>query len=270
MVSEPNGIEIIKTIKEKALSSVYLVKIADSLFIKKTIHKDFKTEIDKQKWIYDQCKIVRIPKIYSHWKEKNSVSFIMEYIPYKKRISLKTALRTIELFHLETEKKPNKFFRIYDFNEFYKDFMLANPHIPNEVKKMSKVQLQDLFCEVFESEKSILHGDFHKDQVFRFGNDCGIMDFCGSFYGPKILDYAYYFRHQKVNHIVFSHILKNSVYSLKRKKKIFQKAIILICIFDIAWLINRKKHEKKDFTKIIEKNSKIISKKMGKLKKEIR
>jgi len=257
------GEVIIKEIKKNLLSSVYIVKIGNKRYIKKIIPKDFIYEFYKQKYLAKRCEKIKIPKIYSITAKENTnyVSCLMEYLKIsKKTLNLREILKALSLFHKETRKLNKYFFEIYNFERFYIDFLLSKKYLPKELKKMNKGQLKNLLNEVFNSDYSIVHGDFHKNQVFRYKKGYGIIDFISSFYGPSILDYAYLFRNNnKVNKILFDYINLDNKKSYEEKLILFFKSLIVIYIFDIAWFINRRKYEKKTFSKNIKKASKHIS-----------
>lgn len=228
---------IIKILRNNKLSKVYLIRVGDKSFIKKVVHKDFIDQFYKQKYLSERCKKVKIPMVITINKKK--CSCIMEYIPHKENnLLLKEVLDILYDFHNDIKKCPSGFL-VYDFNHFYKDCDRIKKYLPREVANLSKSKMRVLFCEVFNSKFSVIHGDFHKNQVFKSGGKRYMIDFAGSFYGPKILDYAYYFReHNKVNPSVYNYIEKSI-----DKERFFRKALVAVLIFDLNWLLNRLQYE---------------------------
>ncbi|MEI6732131.1 MAG: hypothetical protein WCK90_05650 [archaeon] len=243
---------LIKTIKDHSLSSVYLVKMGSKIYIKKTVPREFAHEFYKQKYLAKKCKKIKIPKIYSIKGRGKFVSCIMEYLPKDSgKINLGDILEAASMFHDETRRINSSLFRIYDFEGFYIDFLIARKYLPTELKQLNKKQLKELLGVVFDSKYSIVHGDFHKDQVFKCKNKPYMIDFISSFYGPSILDYTYFVRGKK-------RISKSILIQADNNLKKFIRSLIVIYIFDIAWFINRRKHEKKSFNEEISQTSKLI------------
>ncbi len=229
--------KILKVLRKSKLSNVYLVKIGKNILVKKVVHKDFTDEFYKQKYFSKYGKKIKIPKIISINKREHSC--LMEYIPHKKNnLKLKEVFDILYDFHNEFENCKSKL-AIYNFNRFYNDFLNVKKYLPDGLKDLNKSKLKNIFEEVFNIKFSVIHGDFHKDQIFKSEGNSYLIDFAGSFYGPRILDYAYYFReNKKINPFVFKYIDCKS-----DKQLVFIKSLIVILIFDLNWLLNRLNYE---------------------------
>ena len=243
--------ELIKKLKDDPLSKVYLVSINAKLFVQKIVPVVFIHEFYKQKYLAGVCKSVKIPRVYSIKKQGKIAYCLMEYIPHKKVKSESVVLKVISKFHKDTQNVRSNCFVRYDFNRFYQDFLVAKSYLPKVLLGMSKSELCAFFKPVFASKYSIVHGDFHEDQVFKSDKYC-LIDFISAFYGPSVLDFAYFFKYAKPK-------------GRRWNTMFFRKALIAIIIFDIAWLINRRKYEHipskqiSNASRVILKNLKKIS-----------
>ncbi|HJX49993.1 MAG TPA: hypothetical protein VJ438_00860 [Candidatus Nanoarchaeia archaeon] len=225
--------KIIKTLHEWPLSNVELVEIDGKRFVLKTIHSDFANEVKKQKLLSKKCRTIKIPKIYWVKKSKGKVSFLMDYIGSKKKVNSKTALKIIKKFHKETKKVKSNLFKTYNFEAFYGDFLEVKKYL-GDFGKQTKAQLKVDFSEIFNSDYSIVHGDWGKDQILGKNGEY-IVDFGKSFYGPSILDYANFFLNDN-----------------KQNDKKLIKAKIVVAIITLRWLeLCRIKYIKYNYKKEI-------------------
>lgn len=187
-----DSIKILKVLHEWPLSRVELVEFDNHKYVLKTIHKDFKNEFFKQNFLNLHCKKTNIPQVYSmNKRNKNEISFFMEYIPsLNKEYSQLIQDNIIKLFHSETKNITNKYFKKYDFKMFYKDFLNAKKYIlDSNIQDKSKKDIKKFFKIVFDSEYSIVHGDWKEEQILQYAMKYYIIDFGKSYYGPSILDY---------------------------------------------------------------------------------
>ncbi len=240
--------KIIKVIHQWPLSKVELIEIEGKKFILKTIHKDFISEIENQKIIYNVCKKIKVPKIHSI--EKNA--FIMEFIPNnEKEINIEIALKTISLFHEET--KSLKQFEKYDFESFYKDFVKVQKYLPPLFKKMTELKASKYFEKVFSSEYSTVHGDWGMDQILKNNGEIYVIDFGKTFCGPKILDYAHLFlKNKRIPKQVFNYI--------KEDRNTLIKSRTVVNIITLNWFELCKKYISYDYEKEIEEQIGFIKK----------
>lgn len=228
---------------EWPLSKVELVEINGRKLVLKTIHQDFENEVYKHDALQKICKTVKIPKIYSVKHVNNKVLFLMQYVAGKKKVSNNAALKIIDTFHKETRRVGRKFFTSYDFKHFYADFNNIKQYLKQEIGEMSEKELKKFFKPVFTSKKSIVHGDWGKDQILGKPGEYYIVDFGKSFYGPAILDNAFLFLKDK-----------------KKASKLLAKAKIVAGIITLAWLeLCRTKYVDYDYKKEIKKYSDIIN-----------
>lgn len=233
----------LKVLYEWPLSKVELIEIDGEKFILKTIHKNFVDEVYRQRYLQKKCKKINIPKIKKFERESKTISFLMEYIPGRAKVNLRDSLRLINNFHLETTGVRPKCFPKYGFDEFYGNFQKIKKSIPGEFASFNKKELKKTFGGVFNSKKSIVHGDWGRDQIL-FHKKFYIIDFGKSFYGPSILDYAYLFlRSKKIN---------KKVLGLVGGREIFMKVRIVSCIIILSWFeLCKRKYIKHDFKKEI-------------------
>ncbi len=259
-------IKFIKKFRSTPLSKVYLINIANKKYIKKIIHADFVKEFYKQKYLSNKCKIIKIPKIHNINIKNGKAISLMEFIPHEKnKLKLTEVLSTISMFHKETENVRSNIFAIYNFDSFHADFLNAKKYLPCGFKNMTKKQLREFFAEVFNSKYAVVHGDFHEDQILKNKKYC-LIDFASSFYGPKILDYAYIFRYdRKIKKQVLNYLNEGRKSSNGKLSLKFLKALIVIFVYDIAWFINRRRYERKSFTKQILKDKLAINRTMDKI-----
>jgi hypothetical protein len=206
----------LKTLHEWPLSKVELVEIDKKRYILKTIHKDFSSEVYRQKILRKKCRHIKIPEIYWTKKSNGKTSFLMEYIPHKPgKLSKKTRLEIIEGFHQCSRLVKGRHFPSYNFKAFYKDFCKAKKYLVSPLKNKSKKEIRKYFESVFDSDYSIVHGDWGHDQILGKDKKYYIVDFGKSFRGPSILD---------------------RTDLLKPNTEINIKAKIVNLIIDIAWL----------------------------------
>jgi len=196
--------------------------------------------------------------------KNNKAIALMEFIPHQKnKLRLNEILDVIYEFHKETENVQSNIFITYDFNAFYKELVMIRTYLPPILKSQTKKQLKEFFAEIFDSKYSIIHGDFHEDQIIKNKNYY-LIDFISSFYGPKILDYAYIFKYDKK-------IKKQVLICSAGEKKIpnkemvskFLKSLVIILISDIFWCVNRRKYEHKSFATQILKANRAINRNMA-------
>jgi len=236
----------IRVLHHWPLSKVELVEINNKKYILKTVHEDFRDEISKQKLLGKKCKKIDIPKIHYTSKGDGTVSFLMDYIPSKKKeIGLKTALEMISIFHKETRNIKSKHFRRYDFDAFWQDFRLVRKYLGDGLKRKNKAEIKDYFKEVFSSKYSVVHGDWGTDQIVGQDKKYHIVDFGKSYYGPSILDYAQLIlKKKRINKLVYTYIPKN--------EKMLLKARIIACIITLSWTdLCSKKYIPYDYTQKI-------------------
>ncbi len=259
---------LVNKFRDTQLSKVYLVNLNNKKHIQKTIHIDFISEFYKQKYLSHKCKRIKIPKIYSITKRDAEATALMEYIPHvKTKLKIKEILSAISIFHKETENVRCKYFKIYSFNKFYSEVLASKEYLPQNIKNMTRQQVKEFFKEVFNSKYSIVHGDFHADQAFKTKNKYYLIDFVSSFYGPSILDYAYFFReYKRIGKQVLEYLAKENNNTNKEIYATFIKSLMVILIFDINWFINRRKYEHKLFKNKINKATNKISHNFKKLK----
>jgi len=224
----------IKVLHEWPLSKVELVEIKGKKFILKTIHKDFKNEIFRQKLLRKKCKTIKIPKIYWVKKSGGKVSFLMDYIPHKpdkpnKKVLIDMVLR----FHEETKNLGSKYFKTYKFKAFYKDFLRIKKYLKSPFKNKNKEDIKEFFSSVFDSPYSVVHGDWGHDQIVGKKGDYFMVDFGSAYYGPSVLDFE----------------------GLREKGNIIHlKAKLVFIIRNITWLdLCKRKYIKYSYKKEISK-----------------
>ena len=217
----------LKILYQWPLSKVELVETNGKKYILKTIHNDFTDEIKRQQMLYKKTSKIKIPKIHYVKKEESSTSFLMDYIPSrKKEIGIKKAIDIANEFNNETKSIHNKYFQDYNFEKFYQDFKKVRKNLNNNLSKVNYIKLKEIFSDVFSSERSIVHGDWGKDQILNKGGKYYIIDFGKSFRGPSILDYAHLYLKDK----------KNKHYRIPRQDdSLLLKAKIIVCIITLNW-----------------------------------
>ncbi|MBS3148436.1 phosphotransferase [Candidatus Woesearchaeota archaeon] len=184
----------IKVLHQWPLSKVELARAKGEFYVLKTIHKDFIKEIDRQKAIHAVCKKIGISRILLVRKNKGTVSFLMDYVSHKKKkVQDKLAIKLIREFHAEAQHAHRAPFRKYNFKAFCADFKHVKTHLPESLRCKNKIQLKEFFARIFDSNQSVVHGDWHADQIIITKDKECIIDFGKSFWGPTILDYGNYF-----------------------------------------------------------------------------
>lgn len=206
----------LKVLHKWPLSKVELVEIHGKKFILKTIHKDFIDEIYRQKILRNTCQKIKIPKIYWTKKTGKEVSFLMDYIPHKpNKLNKKVLIDMILRFHEETKTLRSKYFKTYNFEAFYEDFLKIKNYLKSPLKNKNKEDIKEFFSPVFDSHYSIVHGDWGHDQILGKKGEYYMVDFGSAYYGPSILDFE----------------------SLREKGNILHlKAKLAFIIRNLAWL----------------------------------
>ncbi|HEY1074275.1 MAG TPA: hypothetical protein VGE59_01060, partial [Patescibacteria group bacterium] len=83
------------------------------------------------------------------------------------------------------------------------------------------------FKDVFNTETSIVHGDWKHSQLMKVNDTYCIFDFGRSFYGPSLLDYGYYFKDEAGAGL--EHFGTN--------KHLFLKAKLVTLIMQLEWFV---------------------------------
>jgi len=231
----------LKILQQWPLSKVELVEIKGKKFILKTIHEDFINEIYRQKILRKTCKKIKIPKIYWIKKSNGKVSFLMEYISHKPDSLNKKILFDVLLkFHEETKNLRSKYFKTYNFEAFYKNFLTVKKYLNSSFKNKDKADIKEFFSPVFNSPYSIVHGDWNKDGIFSKNGKYFTIDFAKSYYGPSILDFG-------------NSKIPNNTLNLKTK--------LVSVIINLAWFdLCKRKYIKYSYKKEISKKVKEFNK----------
>lgn len=88
----------------------------------------------------------------------------MDYIsPKPNKLNKKKLREMILIFHEETKSFRNKYFKTYDFEAFYKDFLEIKKYLKSHLKNNNKKYLREFFNPVFDFFYSIVYGDWGKD-----------------------------------------------------------------------------------------------------------
>lgn len=237
--------QIIKKITEWPLSKVELVSVEGKNYILKTIHKDFADEIKQQEFLYNHLSKTKIPKIYDHWEEENNVLFLMEYIPDENReISDEQAIKIINSFHNETLDLNKECFSKYDYDAFSKDLEVAKKY--TEEINLNYHKIESEVKKLFNQKTSIVHGDWDTKQILSYQDNIYMIDFGKSFYGPSILDFAYYSRKHPAAENIVCEIMKITPRELLIAKYV-------VGVMQISWLdLCKEKYIKYDYTKEID------------------
>lgn len=178
----------IKILSDWPLSKVELVEIDGKKLILKTIHKDFAQEIERQKFLYENLKSIKIPKIQDQWQENGKVCFTMDYIELTRELNNDERVDALITFHNETKNLKNKNFSVYDFEAFKKELEIAKQYSPNlDLSKIGNATKKP-----FDTQYSMVHGDTRKTEFITHGDDIYLVDFGKSFYGPSLIDLGYY------------------------------------------------------------------------------
>lgn len=237
--------QIIKKITEWPLSKVELVSVEDKNYILKTIHKDFADEIKRQEFLYNNLSKTKIPKIYDQWEEENNVLFLMEYISDEnKKISDEQAIKIINSFHVETLGFNNEYFPKYDYDAFSKDLNVAKKY--TEAIDLNYHKIESEVKKLFNQHYSVVHGDWDTKQILSHQNNIYMIDFGKSFYGPPILDYAYYsLKHPNTNDMIYK------LMQITSRKLLIAKFVV--GVMQIRWFdLCKEKYIKCDYTQEID------------------
>lgn len=213
--------KLIKTISEWPLSKVDLVEIDENIFIRKTIHKDFKNEYFRQKFLHESLRWTKVPKLYELTEQGSKVSFLMNYVDTDREVTEREALELLNDFHNQTFDLRDSSFNIYDLNSLKSDLITASKY---------SVDLKiDNFNEIFNHQKCILHGDFGTDQMLiDKQNQLYIIDFGKSYIAPAILDIAYFCRNNdKRQH--------EAMKLFGYKEDQMNQASIVVALMQITW-----------------------------------
>lgn len=224
------GLKRIKIIQNYPLSTVEIVTQNKKKFILKSIPDFFESQIKRQDFIAHNCTVSNIPKI--HWvrKNNNKLFFLMDYIEHKnKYIPNRVYIKTIDLFHKETNGLYNKYFPVYNYAVFQKEFLKIKNLLPRDL--ISKINKEFIyFKEIFNTQNSIVHGDWVRAQLIGSKSKYFILDFEMSFYGPSILDHAHFYLKNKT-------MLAKDLNLIKIDKKTFDKARLLEVLRKLGWFI---------------------------------
>jgi len=235
--------KILKNLSSWPLSQVDLISVDGQSFILKTIHSDFAIEVNRQKYLADTVKIVHIPEIHDHWTERNKMFFVMDYIEADAKVSESESLRIINTFHNETIINSPNLFSIYSISEFSSDY--------KEIKSYLKPKLNSClsnlnFEPVFKQNLSVVHGDWETNQIIIHKEKPYIVDFGRSFYGPSILDFAYFCRDRR--------ILDQQVFDLLNiNSNLLDLAKIVSNLMQLKWFHSCKKYINYNYTEEIDK-----------------
>ncbi|MBU2530123.1 MAG: hypothetical protein KKD35_03695 [Elusimicrobia bacterium] len=230
MQTLPENYTILKTFQDFPFSQVKLVSIKNKKYILKSVPTFFDFEFKRQIILYKKCKKTTIPKIYLLDKTKGRTNCLMEYFPKdKKVISEKKYIETISIFHQETKNFKNKNFPIYNEQQLLTQFKTIKKWIPVEMAGLTSKELKKIFYNIFNSEYSILHGDWCNAQLISSKGNLALLDFGLSLYGPSILDHAHYFRNKKT-------INKNILKQINISRDDFLIAILLESLRYLGWI----------------------------------
>jgi len=183
---EGDQTQFVKNISKWPLSKVDLVTYEDTPYIRKTIHKDFKDEIQRQLLLsrFLENEDLAIPKIL-HVDVNNKAVFLMEYIDSESTVSEQEASKVIDIFHNITQNVEGSVFPVYNYKSFLKELNYVQKSVPDV--ELNKNEIKELF----KLPHSIVHGDWNSSQVIKSGNKYYILDWGKSFRGPSILDYGF-------------------------------------------------------------------------------
>lgn len=243
--------EVVKTLAEWPISKVQLISQGENLQILKEIHIDFAAEIDRQIFLSQNLKSLKVPRIYGHWKTEEKAIFLMEYVEsIGSEINDSDAISIIQQFHQDTAGLKDTSFKSYTSVELSKNIESAEKYLD----KKSIAQLKEMdFTSVFNGHHSIVHGDWGKDQIINSKLGIYIIDFGRSFYGPSILDFAYYCKDEDSQDLQICEITRTEI------KKILT-AKIIVNIMQIAWFdLCKRKYIDCEYTKEFSKINKTIN-----------
>jgi hypothetical protein len=178
--------QFVRNISKWPLSKVDLVIYEDAPYIRKTINKDFRDEIQRQLLLsrFLENEDLAIPKIL-HVAVNNKAVFLMEYIDSESTVSEQEASKVIDIFHNITQNVEDPVFPIYSYESFLKELNYVQ-------KSVCEVEVnKNDIKELFNLPHSIVHGDWNKTQVIKSKGKYYILDWGKSFRGPSILDYGF-------------------------------------------------------------------------------
>jgi len=224
------GCKTIKVIQSYPLSKVELVTLKGERFILKSVPTFYDMQTKKQSYLSHNCKKTHIPKI--HWirKKEDRIYFLMDYIERKnKYIPNRVYIKTIDLFHKETTGLYNKHFPVYNYAVFQKEYLKIKKLLPYDLVLKVNKEIAGLE-EIFNTQNSIVHGDWVRAQLIGSNSKYFILDFEMSFYGPSILDHAHFYLKNKT-------MLAKDLNLIKIDKKTFDKARLLEVLRKLGWFI---------------------------------
>lgn len=230
MKSSLQNYTMLKRFQDFPFSRVELVAFKNKKYILKSVPNFFSFEFKRQNILYKKCQKTLIPKIYFLEKTKCHTYCLMEYFPQDNiKISTKKYIKTISVFHQETKNFKNRNFPIFDQHQFLIEFKRIKKWLPPEMGNLSSKKLKEKFHNIFNSEYSIVHGDWCDAQLISSKGKMAILDFGMSFYGPSILDHAHYFRNKK-------NINKSILKQINISRHDFQTAILLESLRYLGWV----------------------------------
>lgn len=216
--------KLIKILSDWPLSKVELVEIDGGKCIRKTIHKDFKDEYFRQKYLFDNLKWTKVPKVYDLAEcGKDKVTFLMDFVDIAREVTDHEAVELLMDFQGEARKLKDKSFPVYNFQALQKDLKVAEQY---------GVSLNpEEYSDIFQGDVSIAHGDFGNDQmVIDKNDDLFLLDFGKSYIGPTLLDFAYYARRDEDAEKMVRKLL-----GYRKTDHTFIKTKIINALRQIAW-----------------------------------
>lgn len=207
-----------KVVHQWPLSKVELVNRDGQKLIRKSVHIDFKGEIDKQRAIRKAAKSFLVPEIIDVEETGELAVFLMEYFEPMKKSTQDQAEQLIKIFHEETKDLiKSNIFDVFKIDNLTADLETAT--IYGEIPPL--VKTKSFFDELFDGN-SILHGDWGIDQIIQTKNGPVIIDFGKTLVGPTILDYAHNIRFNRDKCLVTNNPR-------------LSKALIAVDIMRMAW-----------------------------------
>lgn len=210
--------EILKVLHEWPLSKVELVEKNGAKLIRKSIHIDFKSEIEIQQAIRNVAQSFIVPEIYEVEETDDLAIFYMEYFESISKPSEHQVNNLLRTFHDETRSlMSNEIFDVFRKEDLENDVQQMSIYgdLPEEIKG------EGFFDEVFENN-TLIHGDWGSDQIIVSERGPVIIDFGKSLISSPILDIAHNIRF-------------NSNKYLDVTDTNLQKAIIAVDVMRMAW-----------------------------------
>ena len=156
--------------------------------VSKTVHPDFKIEIERQRAVRACARTFSVPEIYSEFEHEGRVRFLMEHVEGSEIDSTEVAGKLLDEFHEQTTPLLGSgLFLAYTGDTLREEIKIASAYGAVPAAATQPRWFDELFA-----EQALVHGDWKFSQLMIGRGQRWVIDFGRSFAGPPILDEAHF------------------------------------------------------------------------------